>query len=134
MTNSQNNESDFRHGQWQSGDLAYPVSISCANFIPQQRLNQFLEQSGERTTWKCPVLILLWHVRLSTLLATGRLSMRQVVQQTWATQAQVKSHAQNSGELAKALAAFQSRLHWHCHFIQKFESEPEIRFHNMACQ
>ena len=59
--------------------------------------------------------------------------MRQVVQQTWATQAHVKSHApEQRGTWPKALAAFQSRLHWHCHFIQKFESEPEIEFHNMA--
>jgi deoxyribodipyrimidine photo-lyase len=26
------------------------------------------------------------------------------------------------------LNAFQSRLYWHCHFIQKLESEPEIEF------
>ena len=29
------------------------------------------------------------------------------------------------------LAAFQSRLYWHCHFIQKLESEPAIEFENM---
>jgi deoxyribodipyrimidine photo-lyase len=27
--------------------------------------------------------------------------------------------------------SFQSRLWWHCHFIQKLESEPEIEFQNM---
>ena len=59
--------------------------------------------------------------------------MRQVVQQTWATQAQVKSLApEQKGTWPKALAAFQSRLHWHCHFIQKFESEPAIESQNMA--
>ena len=25
----------------------------------------------------------------------------------------------------------QSRLHWHCHFMQKLEDEPEIEFHNL---
>ena len=106
-----------------------------ANLIPQQRLNQFLEQSGERyhLEMSSPNTAPAACSRLSTLLATGRLSMRQVVQQTWATQAQIKSHApERRGTWPKALAAFQSRLHWHCHFIQKFESEPEIEFHNMA--
>lgn len=106
-----------------------------ANLIPQQRLNQFLEQNGERyhLEMSSPNTAPEACSRLSTLLATGRLSMRQVVQQTWATQAQIKSHApEQRGTWPKALAAFQSRLHWHCHFIQKFESEPEIEFQNMA--
>jgi deoxyribodipyrimidine photo-lyase len=29
------------------------------------------------------------------------------------------------------LTAFISRLHWHCHFIQKLESEPELEFRNL---
>ena len=29
------------------------------------------------------------------------------------------------------LNAFMSRLYWHCHFIQKLESEPEIEWRNM---
>jgi deoxyribodipyrimidine photo-lyase len=31
----------------------------------------------------------------------------------------------------KSLSSFQSRLRWHCHFIQKLESEPEIEHRNM---
>lgn len=31
----------------------------------------------------------------------------------------------------RSLESFESRLAWHCHFIQKFESEPEIEFQNM---
>lgn len=30
--------------------------------------------------------------------------------------------------LKKGLRAMQQRLHWHCHFIQKLEDEPEIEF------
>ena len=102
---------------------------------PQQHLNQFLEQNGERyhLEMSSPNTAHSACSRLSTLLATGHLSMRQVVQQTWATQSNIKSRvAEERGTWPKALAAFQSRLHWHCHFIQKFESEPEIEFHNMA--
>jgi deoxyribodipyrimidine photo-lyase len=31
----------------------------------------------------------------------------------------------------EGLKSFESRLHWHCHFIQKLESEPEIEIRNM---
>jgi deoxyribodipyrimidine photo-lyase len=31
----------------------------------------------------------------------------------------------------RSLASFESRLHWHCHFIQKLESEPAIEFENV---
>ena len=71
--------------------------------------------------------------RLSVQLASGRISMRHVVNRTWSTQQIVKGWPANQrGTWPKALAAFQSRLHWHCHFIQKFESEPELEHHNMA--
>jgi deoxyribodipyrimidine photolyase len=31
----------------------------------------------------------------------------------------------------KSLWAFENRLWWHCHFIQKLETEPEIEFRNV---
>jgi deoxyribodipyrimidine photo-lyase len=102
---------------------------------PQLMLDDFLTHRGERyhLEMSSPNTAPLACSRLSTLLAAGRLSMRQVVQQTWATQAEVKSRApEQKGTWPKALAAFQSRLHWHCHFIQKFESEPAIELQNMA--
>jgi deoxyribodipyrimidine photo-lyase len=36
-----------------------------------------------------------------------------------------------SGNWPKAFSSFSSRLHWHCHFIQKLEDEPRIEFENM---
>ncbi|MFZ6774371.1 deoxyribodipyrimidine photo-lyase/cryptochrome family protein [Undibacterium sp. SXout7W] len=68
--------------------------------------------------------------RLSPYLAWGCLSMREVVQATnkrllqIATQPGAEWHR-------KGLEAFTSRLHWHCHFIQKLESEPELEMHNL---
>lgn len=111
-----------------------PIAIE-EHLDPQAVLNGFLQRRGERyhLQMSSPVTAPDACSRLSTLLATGRLGMRQVVQQTWATQAEVKSRpSELKGTWPKALAAFQSRLHWHCHFIQKFESEPAIEFHNMA--
>jgi len=66
--------------------------------------------------------------RLSAYLAFGCLSMREVVQQTRALTQQLppQAHRHRAG-----LTAFLSRLYWHCHFIQKLESEPEIEWRNM---
>ena len=65
--------------------------------------------------------------RLSPYLAFGCLSLRELVQ---ATRRQLDSLP--LGEPRRAgLTAFISRLYWHCHFIQKLESEPELEFTNL---
>jgi len=61
--------------------------------------------------------------RLSPYLAWGNLSIRQVSQALAARQ-------QQPG-WGRPLAAFESRLHWHCHFIQKFESECRMEFEHV---
>ena len=66
--------------------------------------------------------------RLSAYLTFGCLSLREVVQAT-TQHLQALSPAQTWHK--KGLTAFISRLYWHCHFIQKLESEPEIEFQNM---
>ncbi|MDD2879393.1 MAG: deoxyribodipyrimidine photo-lyase [Rhodoferax sp.] len=66
--------------------------------------------------------------RLSPYLTFGCLSLREVVQATDHKLLQLKEH---SAHAAKGLEAFLSRLHWHCHFIQKLESEPELEWRNV---
>jgi deoxyribodipyrimidine photo-lyase len=66
--------------------------------------------------------------RLSAYLAWGCISMREVVQHTRAHIAQLPPHASRH---RAGLSAFISRLYWHCHFIQKLETEPAIEWHNM---
>lgn len=61
--------------------------------------------------------------RLSPYLAYGNISMRMVYQYT-------KQHYNNSHN-KRALTNFISRLHWHCHFIQKFEDECRYEFENI---
>ena len=34
----------------------------------------------------------------------------------------------NASRSHRGPRAFEERLHWHCHFIQKLESEPELEF------
>lgn len=58
--------------------------------------------------------------RLSPYLAYGNISMRMVYQYTM-------QHYSTS-ENKRALSNFISRLHWHCHFMQKFESECRMEF------
>lgn len=59
--------------------------------------------------------------RLSVPLATGALSLREVVQVTAARQA-----LRPGGGFGPSLHSFQSRLAWRDHFIQKLEDQPSI--------
>lgn len=61
--------------------------------------------------------------RLSPYLAYGNISMRMVYQYT--------NRHRASSENKRALSNFISRLHWHCHFIQKFEDECRYEFENI---
>ena len=61
--------------------------------------------------------------RLSPYIAWGCLSIRQVYQ----AQMQAKEEVGFRGQF-NALA---SRLRWHCHFIQKFETEDRMEFENV---
>lgn len=70
--------------------------------------------------------------RISPYLSWGVLSMKEVIQ---ALQAQRLRIQQTPNRYPKnldvGLKAFESRLHWHCHFMQKLESEPEIEYRSM---
>ena len=78
--------------------------------------------------------------RLSPYLAFGAVSMRTVWQASEARRREVQASlltATSPRERAdlkawqRSLKAVQSRLHWHCHFMQKLEDEPAIELHNM---
>ena len=78
--------------------------------------------------------------RLSPYLAFGAVSIRRVWQATEARRRDVvaaaatTTHADRRADLRawhRGLRAVQSRLHWHCHFMQKLEDEPAIEFRNM---
>lgn len=60
--------------------------------------------------------------RLSSYLAYGNLSVRQLYQSA--------KNAKASGNKS-ALNSFMSRLRWHCHFIQKFEMEDRYEIENI---
>ena len=61
--------------------------------------------------------------RLSPYIAYGNLSMRQVLQRTEAEK--------TKGKKGFGLRAFESRLRWQSHFIQKFEMECRIEYESI---
>lgn len=61
--------------------------------------------------------------RLSPYLAYGNISMRMIYRYT-------RQHYDKAPN-KRALSNFMSRLHWHCHFIQKFEDECRMEFENI---
>jgi deoxyribodipyrimidine photo-lyase len=103
-----------------------------------QLVNRQMQEGGEKRAWftlhhffrergknyafciSSPSKSRLACSRMSPYLAWGNISLRQVYQTTlgnWKKQGWRRS-----------LVAFTSRLHWHCHFIQKFESEIDMQF------
>ena len=60
--------------------------------------------------------------RLSPYITYGNISMRMIYQYT-------NQHYETSKN-KRAILNFVSRLHWHCHFIQKFEDECSMEFEN----
>lgn len=67
--------------------------------------------------------------RLSAHIAYGTLSLREIVQRHRERWLAVRAEAPG-GAWAKSLKSFESRLHWHCHFIQKLELDPSIEWRN----
>lgn len=103
--------------------------------------NKNFQQGGENLAWRYldsfvkeryvnyskhlskPALSRKGCSRLSPYLAYGNISMRMVYQYT-------NQHYETSKN-KRAILNFVSRLHWHCHFMQKFEDECRMEFENV---
>jgi len=110
---------------WQPPDswlLAEPAFQSGGESAAQAWLNEFFEFRGKEyvAAISSPSLSRTGCSRLSPYLAFGNLSLRQVYQRLLA-------HWHTPG-WRRSLSALASRLHWHCHFIQKFETECAMEF------
>jgi deoxyribodipyrimidine photo-lyase len=67
--------------------------------------------------------------RLSTHLAYGTLSVREVTQAALARLAELKTdNSPDAANWRAAMVSFLSRLHWRDHFTQKLEDQPAIEF------
>jgi deoxyribodipyrimidine photo-lyase len=67
--------------------------------------------------------------RLSAHLAFGTISMREALH--GAGRALVHHRQNGDTTFAASIASFVARLHWHCHFIQKLEDQPDIEQVNL---
>lgn len=92
----------------------------------------FLHHRGEAysRSISSPLTAQQFGSRLSPYLAWGNISMRTVVTETRGAMARLRELPPTArGSWLRSLSAFESRLHWHCHFMQKLESQPSIEFH-----
>ena len=71
--------------------------------------------------------------RISAQLAWGTLSIRECMHAVARrrTELQALPAPERPEGFLPSLKSFESRLHWHCHFIQKLESEPLIELRNV---
>ncbi len=71
--------------------------------------------------------------RLSPHLAYGVLSIRELMHKVWKTRSEFQAMPEpvRPKDALAGLKSFESRLHWHCHFIQKLESQPDIEERNV---
>jgi deoxyribodipyrimidine photo-lyase len=100
--------------------------------VGMEVLDGFLSARGVRyhSEMSSPVTAEASCSRLSPYLAYGNLSTRQVVQ---ATRRRIATLGEDEAKTWKrALRAFDARLHWRCHFMQKMEDEPRIEFENFV--
>lgn len=97
-------------------------------------LNSFLNgrASQYRGGISSPISSVAAGSRISPYLAWGVLSMREVLHALNLQRARIKQNPDKyPKKLDGGLLAFEGRLHWHCHFMQKLESEPEMEYQNL---
>ena len=98
-------------------------------------LDGFLRQRGETYQRAMSSPVAGWDAcsRLSVHFVAGSISMREAYRATLDRMAEVEALPKGErGEWPKALRSFVGRLHWHCHFMQKLEAEPELEWRPMA--
>jgi deoxyribodipyrimidine photo-lyase len=109
-----------------------PLAQRGGEALALDTLDSFLSARGARYHFEMssPLTAAESCSRLSPYLAWGNLSTRQVVQ---ATRRRIATLTEaDAATWRRALRAFDARLHWRCHFMQKLEDEPRIEFENFV--
>ena len=98
-------------------------------------LLSFLESRGQyyRFEMSSPVTAPESCSRVSAHLAWGTLSVRECIKAVATQRSRLSqmSATERPESFSASLKSFEGRLHWHCHFIQKLESEPAIEHRNV---
>ena len=101
----------------------------------EYELQSFLKQRAQhyRFDMSSPVTAPQSCSRISSHLAWGSVSVREALHAVTKRQAELQAlpPGQRPTGFLQSLRSFEGRLHWHCHFIQKLESEPSIEFKNV---
>jgi deoxyribodipyrimidine photo-lyase len=104
----------------------------------EQLLASFLTQRGRdyRSEMSTPLAGETGCSRLSPHFAWGTLSVREAWQATRARVEALRAEPRSDARKAwlQSLQSFEARLRWHCHFMQKLESEPEMEFRSLVPQ
>lgn len=127
------------------GDLGLPVDETDAQaagqHVANETLQTFLQERGKwyHKEMSSPNTAAFACSRLSPHLAWGTISLRTVVHAVKTRTAEIKALAPAErkaldGNWLRALSAFNGRLHWHCHFMQRLETEPRIEFEALVPQ
>lgn len=130
----------FPSVHWHQGKQPRPDWMNVENFFPigesdktnRQRggrwealstLQAFLDHRGKhyRHEMSSPLSAESACSRVSPYLTFGVFSIREVLQI-------LDQNRKDEPQWKASLKSFESRLHWHCHFIQKLETEPELEF------
>ncbi|MEM8690009.1 MAG: FAD-binding domain-containing protein [Pseudomonadota bacterium] len=99
-----------------------------------QTLDSFLTERGVtyRHAMSSPNSAFEACSRLSPHLAWGTVSLREVTQATNKRRVALNTNqAAPKSAWRGALSSFSGRLHWHCHFMQKLESQPSLEHTNL---
>ncbi len=99
--------------------------ITGGEHLAKVMLSEFLEKKVE-SYWgslSYPEKSQYFSSKMSAYLSWGNISIRQIYQACEQAGKNVKNK--------RSLDQFMARLKWHCHFIQKLESEPRIEFENL---
>lgn len=95
------------------------------SFLNKRGKNYSIEMSSPLTAYNSSS-------RLSTHIAFGTLSIREIVQKTTNRKKEIQKLSKDEKKnWPRSINTFSSRLRWHCHFIQKLEDQPDIEFKNM---
>jgi len=119
-----------------------PIALGLAEDLCPQRqtggraaglalLDSFLSHRGRpyRKAMSSPLKAYEACSRLSAHLAFGTVSMRESF--AAASQALAQARLHDDTPMAQSIDSFIARLHWHCHFIQKFEDETEMEWRDL---
>ena len=113
--------------------LSYDKKFKGGEKVGKLQLRKFLNETGQTYSKdiSSPLTAPTSCSRLSSYITYGNLSMRYIVNETKKKQIDLRKQKSRDGWLG-SLAAFSSRLRWHCHFIQKLEMQPSLENTNMV--